>query len=58
MSSDNIFEGANEASSDEANSAERKLGYGAAVVETLAQIMREDESVFLAGEDVLSLIHI
>ena len=52
MSSDNIFEGANEASSDEANSAERKLGYGAAVVETLAQIMREDESVFVAGEDV------
>ena len=51
MSSDNIFEGANEASSDEANSAERKLGYGAAVVETLAQIMREDESVFVAGED-------
>ena len=52
MSSDNIFEGANEAGSDEANSAERKLGYGAAVVETLAQIMREDESVFVAGEDV------
>ena len=52
MSSDNIFEGANEASSDEANSAERKHGYGAAVVETLAQIMREDESVFVAGEDV------
>ena len=52
MSSDNIFEGANEASSDEANSTERKLGYGAAVVETLAQIMREDESVFVAGEDV------
>ena len=52
MSSDNIFEGANEASSDEANSADRKLGYGAAVVETLAQIMREDESVFVAGEDV------
>ena len=52
MSSDNIFEGANEASSDEANSAERKLGYGAAVVETLAQIMREDESGFVAGEDV------
>ena len=52
MSSDNIFEGANEASSDEANSAERKLGYGAAVVETLAQIMREAESVFVAGEDV------
>ena len=52
MSPDNIFEGANEASSDEANSAERKLGYGAAVVETLAQIMREDESVFVAGEDV------
>ena len=52
MSSDNIFEGANEASSDEENSAERKLGYGAAVVETLAQIMREDESVFVAGEDV------
>ena len=43
MSPDNIFEGANEESSDEANSAERKLGYGAAVVETLAQIMREDE---------------
>ena len=38
MSSDNIFEGANEASSDEANSAERKLGYGAAVVETLSLI--------------------
>ncbi|MFL3011862.1 MAG: alpha-ketoacid dehydrogenase subunit beta [Acidimicrobiales bacterium] len=52
MSPDNIFEGANEESSDEANSAERKLGYGAAVVETLAQIMREDESVFVAGEDV------
>ena len=52
MSPDNIFEGANEESSDEANSAERKLGYGAAVVETLAQIMREDESVFAAGEDV------
>lgn len=52
MSPDNIFEGVNEASSDEANSAERKLGYGAAVVETLAQIMREDESVFVAGEDV------
>jgi len=52
MSPDNIFEGANEASSDEANSDERKLGYGAAVVETLAQIMREDESVFVAGEDV------
>jgi len=52
MSPDNIFEGANEVSSDEANSAERKLGYGAAVVETMAQIMREDESVFVAGEDV------
>ena len=52
MSPDNIFEGANEESSDEANSDERKLGYGAAVVETLAQIMREDESVFVAGEDV------
>jgi len=52
MSSDNIFEGANESSSDEANPDERKLGYGAAVVETLAQIMREDESVFVAGEDV------
>jgi len=52
MSPDNIFESANEESSDEANSAERKLGYGAAVVETLAQIMREDESVFIAGEDV------
>ncbi|MCH2415324.1 MAG: alpha-ketoacid dehydrogenase subunit beta [Acidimicrobiales bacterium] len=52
MSSDNIFEGANEASSDEANSAERKLGYGAAVVETLAQIMRPGEAVFVAGEDV------
>ena len=52
MSSDNIFEGANKESSDEANPDERKLGYGAAVVETLAQIMREDESVFVAGEDV------
>ena len=52
MSPDNIFEGANEESSDEANPGERKLGYGAAVVETLAQIMREDESVFVAGEDV------
>ena len=52
MSPDNIFEGANEVSDDEANSDERKLGYGAAVVETMAQIMREDESVFVAGEDV------
>ena len=52
MSPDNIFEGANKESSDEANPGERKLGYGAAVVETLAQIMREDESVFVAGEDV------
>ena len=54
MSPDNIFEGANEdeESSSESNPSERKLGYGAAVVETMAQIMREDESVFLAGEDV------
>ena len=52
MSPDNVFEVANESSSDEANPDERKLGYGAAVVETLAQIMREDESVFVAGEDV------
>ena len=54
MSPDNIFEGVNEdeESSSESNQSERKLGYGAAVVETMAQIMREDESVFLAGEDV------
>jgi pyruvate dehydrogenase E1 component beta subunit len=52
MSPDNIFEGANKTSSSEGNSGERKLGYGAAVVETMAQIMREDESVFIAGEDV------
>jgi len=52
MSPDNIFESAGEASSNGGNSSERKLGYGAAVVETMAQIMREDESVFVAGEDV------
>ncbi len=52
MSPDNIFEGATGSESSESNAEERKLGYGAAVVETMAQIMREDESVFLAGEDV------
>ena len=52
MSPDNIFEGASGSENSESNSGERKLGYGAAVVETMAQIMREDESVFLAGEDV------
>jgi pyruvate/2-oxoglutarate/acetoin dehydrogenase E1 component len=34
---------------------ERKLGYGAAVAETLGQLMREDPMVFLAGEDVASI---
>jgi len=52
MSSDNIFESSNQESDSGNDSSERKLGYGAAVVETMAQIMREDESVFLAGEDV------
>ena len=52
MSPDNIFEGAGDSESSGGNPGERKLGYGAAVVETMAQIMREDESVFLAGEDV------
>ena len=52
MSPDNIFEGANESGGTEEKDGERKLGYGAAVVETMAQIMREDESVFVAGEDV------
>jgi len=52
MSSDNIFESSNQESDSGNDSSERRLGYGAAVVETMAQIMREDESVFLAGEDV------
>ena len=52
MSPDNIFEGANESVDTVDKDGERKLGYGAAVVETMAQIMREDESVFIAGEDV------
>ena len=52
MSPDNIFEGTNESGGTEEKNGERKLGYGAAVVETMAQIMREDESVFIAGEDV------
>lgn len=52
MSPDNIFEGASGSENSESKPGERKLGYGAAVVETMAQIMREDESVFLAGEDV------
>jgi pyruvate/2-oxoglutarate/acetoin dehydrogenase E1 component len=34
---------------------ERKLGYGAAMAETLGQLMREDPMVFLAGEDVGSI---
>jgi acetoin:2,6-dichlorophenolindophenol oxidoreductase subunit beta len=33
----------------------RKLGYGAAMSETLGQLMREDPMVFLAGEDVASI---
>jgi acetoin:2,6-dichlorophenolindophenol oxidoreductase subunit beta len=33
----------------------RKLGYGAAMAETLGQLMREDPMVFLAGEDVASI---
>lgn len=52
MSSDNIFESSNQESDSGSKLNERRLGYGAAVVETMAQIMREDESVFLAGEDV------
>ena len=48
MSPDNIFEGANESGDTVDKDGERKLGYGAAVVETMAQIMREDESVFIA----------
>jgi pyruvate dehydrogenase E1 component beta subunit len=34
------------------NDTGRKLAYGAAMAETLAQLMREDPMIFVAGEDV------
>ena len=52
MAPDNIFESSIEESNPNDDPSVRRLGYGAAVAETMAQVMRDDNEVFLAGEDV------